>query len=324
MYFTVNTSGRKSMAEVILFGEPMALFAAEEPGSLMEVTGFTRMMSGAEVNVAAGLTRLGHPVTYVTRLGTDPMGKYLAGKLREYGIGAVIKEDPVHPTGIQFKNRVETGDPETAYFRKGSAASCLSVKDAEEVDFTGIRILHLTGILPALSKSCLETVWYLIQRAKEEGIFFSFDPNLRPALWKNEAVMVETVNQIASQADLVLPGIQEGKVLAGSDNPREIAAFYRRMGVGSVIVKMGDKGAYGEWGDEKCFMEGIKVDRVEDTVGAGDGFAAGVLSGILEGLSFREILLRGNAVGAVQVTVRSDNEGLPTREELMNFIKERK
>lgn len=311
------------MAEVVLFGEPMALFAAEGPGSLSEVTRFTRMLSGAEVNVAVGLTRLGHPVTYVTRLGTDPMGTYIARRLKKDGIGVKISRDPVHSTGIQLKSKAETGDPETAYFRRGSAAAHLSVKDAEAVDFAGVQILHLTGILPALSPSCLELAWYLIKRAKEEGILLSFDPNLRPSLWANESVMTETVNRIASQADLVLPGIQEGRLLTGCDTPQEIAAFYRSKGAGSVIVKMGAEGAYGEIGTEKGFVKGIKVERVVDTVGAGDGFAAGVLSAILEGMPFQDILLRGNAVGAVQVTVKSDNEGLPGKEELMDFIKER-
>ena len=65
------------MSEVILFGEPMAMFVAKTPGRLHEVEEFTRLLAGAEVNVAIGLKRLGHSVSYVTKLGTDPFGVYI-------------------------------------------------------------------------------------------------------------------------------------------------------------------------------------------------------------------------------------------------------
>ena len=66
-------------------------------------------------------------------------------------------------------------------------------------------------------------------------------------------------------------------------------------------------------------MPGYRVEKIVDTVGAGDGFAVGVLSGMLEGLSMRDSVLRGNAIGAIQVMNISDNEGLPTQEELRKF-----
>ena len=66
------------------------------------------------------------------------------------------------------------------------------------------------------------------------------------------------------------------------------------------------------------------MDKVVDTVGAGDGFAVGVISGILEGRTIKESVRRGNAIGAIQVMNISDNEGLPTKEELDKFIETNK
>lgn len=300
----------------------MAMFVAKSCGPLHEVEEFTRMLAGAEVNVAIGLKRLGHSVAYVTKLGTDPFGTYIENKLREEGLDVQITKDEHHFTGYQLKGKVLEGDPEVFYYRKNSAASCLSVEDIEKVNFEGAKVLHITGIPPALSKSCREATYRLIERARENEMFVSFDPNLRPTLWESEEVMIKTINDIASKADIVLPGTGEGKILMGSEKPEEISEFYRKNGAKAVIVKVGGDGAYGDWEGEKAFFPGYKVKEVVDTVGAGDGFAVGILSAWLEGMKMPEMVDRGNAIGSIQVSVASDNEGLPTKEELDAYMKE--
>ena len=108
------------MGKTILFGEPMALLIADTTGPLENVEHFTRALSGAEVNVSIGLTRLGHSVEYLTRLGDDPFGHYIAKTLGENQIGiSLLSYDPVYRTGIQLKNRVTDGsDPYAPYYRK--------------------------------------------------------------------------------------------------------------------------------------------------------------------------------------------------------------
>lgn len=299
----------------------MAMFVAKSCGPLYEVEEFTRMLAGAEVNVAIGLKRLGHSVAYVTKLGTDPFGTYIENKLKSEGLDVQISKDENHFTGYQLKGKVMEGDPEVFYYRKNSAASCISVEDVEKVDLEGARVLHITGIPPALSKSCREATYRLIERAREKGMLISFDPNLRPTLWESKEVMIETINDIASKADIVLPGTGEGKILMGSDKPEEIAEFYRKNGAKAVIIKAGGDGAYADWKDGKAFYPGYKVKEVVDTVGAGDGFAVGILSAWLEGMQMPEMVDRGNAIGSIQVSVASDNEGLPTKEELDAYMK---
>ncbi|WP_066891710.1 sugar kinase [Clostridium nigeriense] len=311
------------MSKVILFGEPMAMFTAEEEGPLDEVEVFRRSLAGAEVNVCTGLTRLGHKVTYVTKLGEDPLGMYVKKFLDREGIGTeFITFDPIYKTGTMLKSKVSSGDPITAYYRKGSAFSHMKKEDIDKINFDGVSLIHVTGIPPALSLSCREATYRLIERAKENNCYITFDPNLRPALWESEEVMIKVINELASKCDLILPGVSEGLVLTGSSEPEKIADFYQKLGVKDVIIKEGSKGAYVRSGSQSLRQEGFKVDKVVDTVGAGDGFAVGIISSKLEGLGLKESVIRANAIGAIQVTFVSDNEGLPTREELEEFIKE--
>lgn len=310
------------MGKTILFGEPMALLIADTTGPLEQVEHFTRALSGAEVNVSIGLSRLGHEVEYLTRLGDDPFGHYIAGTLKDNQIGiSLVTYDSVYRTGIQLKNRVTDGsDPYAPYYRKGSAASHISEKEIDKIDLTDVDLVHVTGIPPALSQSARKATFRLMDRAKEQGIFITFDPNLRPALWEDEETMCTVVNQLAGKADVVLPGIEECRILAGTTDMEKIAEYYQNMGVQTVIIKNGAHGAFVKENDKSYHVSGFKVEKVVDTVGAGDGFAVGVVSGILEKLSIEESVRRGNAIGAIQVMNISDNEGLPTRKELEDFM----
>jgi 2-dehydro-3-deoxygluconokinase len=313
----------KIMSEIILIGEPMAIFVADYVGKLEDVEKFTRSLAGAEVNVGIGLNRLGYDVSYVTKLGVDPFGKYIKKFLINEGIDtSYINFDEKFPTGFQIKERTEVGDPEVVSFRKGSAASHMTKEDVEKIDLEGVRHIHVTGIPPALSLSCREATYELIRRAKEKGLFVTFDPNLRPALWSSKEEMVEVINDIASKCDMILPGVAEGLKLTGSDDPDKIADFYLNLGVKTVILKVGDKGAFVKTKDESFTVPGFKVEKVVDTVGAGDAFAVGVVSGILENLSLKEAVTRGNAIGSLQVMVSGDNEGLPNREKLQQYLEQ--
>lgn len=312
------------MSKVILVGEPMALFIAEEQGTLDTVTRFTRSAAGAEMNVAIGLKRLEHEVRYITKLGMDPFGKYLIDFLNGEGIDtSKICFDDHYPTAFQLKAKTEEGDPDVAYYRNGSAASNITVDDVDSIDMDGFDHFHLTGIFPAISDSSRATLLYLIEKAKNNGLSTSFDPNLRPSLWKNKEHMIEMINKIAFRCDTVLPGIGEGRILTGLEHESDIADFYLNRGVKNVVIKMGPKGAYVKTKTEEKYIDGYKVEKVIDTVGAGDGFAVGFLSGLLEKESVENCADRANAIGAIQVMHASDNEGLPTREELFAFMQKR-
>lgn len=307
---------------LVLVGEPMGLLIAQSEGKLDNVCGYDLAVAGAEFNVAIGTARLEHKVTYMTKLGNDPFGKRIVSVLKQNKIGSeFVTFSKEKSTGFMLKGRTSVGDPDIFYFRKNSAASTLNETDVEKIDLTKYSHIHLTGILPALSEDTKKAAFYLIKKAKEQGLFISFDPNLRPQLWKSEEQMKSTINELASYADLVLPGQAEGKILIGTDDEKEINDFYLQNGASICVTKCGSKGAYVSTKDGEGYMvEGYKVEKVVDTVGAGDGFATGIVTGLMEGLTLLEAVKRGTAIGAIQVMSRGDNEGLPTRQELKDFM----
>lgn len=306
---------------VILVGEPMGLFIAQKEGPLESVTDYSVAVAGAEFNMAVGLARLEHHVTYVTKLGEDPFGKLIVNVMGENHIGTdFVQFTRDHSTGFMLKSRVNTGDPEIFYFRRNSAASTLSPEDVEHIDFSNYNYIHLTGILPALNPTTRATTFHLIKLARKNGLSITFDPNLRPQLWEDKEAMVRVINELASKADIVLPGEGEGEILCGSRDPEAISDFYLNLGVKAVITKTGSRGAFLATNTERSPVGGFTVEKVVDTVGAGDGFATGVVSALMENLSLEQAVRRGNAVGAIQVSSRGDNDGLPNRSQLAEFM----
>ena len=307
--------------ELITLGEAMIVFIAENEGDFTDIENFSKGIAGAELNVSMGLSRLGHNVSYITRLGKDVFGNYIEDVINKEGIlSDSISKDSDYSTGFYFKTKVKDGDPEVHYFRKNSAASQITCKDIESTDFSGAKILHITGITAALSESTLDAVYKAIDKARENNMLITFDPNIRVQLWKSEEYMIEVLNNIASKCDVILPGIKEGNILTGKETKEEIADFYLNNGAKAVVIKNGPSGAYLKTLKEEKIVPGFKVKKVVDTVGAGDGFATGVLSGLLDGQSYENALIKGNAIGALMVTSKGDNSSLPTQEELEEFI----
>jgi 2-dehydro-3-deoxygluconokinase len=304
--------------DVITFGEAMMLLVANQPGPLEHAEFFHKRTAGAETNVAIGLARLGLKVGWASRLGTDSMGRYLLAAMAREGIDCShVVCDATQKTGFQFKGQVSDGsDPPVEYHRQGSAASHMGVQDIDEAWLLSARHLHATGVFAAVSASTLPAARKTMELMRGAGRGVSFDPNLRPTLWATPALMREAINDLATRADWVLPGLEEGRFLTGETTPEGVARFYRKLGAKLVVVKLGSEGAYFEDASGSGHVDGFPVAEVIDTVGAGDGFAVGVISALLDGLSVPDAVTRGAWIGARAVQVLGDSEGLPTRAEL--------
>src|SRR3954452_7703105 len=137
--------------DVVTFGEAMAMFIANQPGPLYEVSQFTRELAGAETNVAIGLARLGLRSGWASKVGNDAFGKFIMERLKNENVNIDhVLVDRNYPTGFQLKSRVLKGDPEVQYFRKVSAASHMNVDDFNEKYFLEAKHMHMTGIPLAL------------------------------------------------------------------------------------------------------------------------------------------------------------------------------
>lgn len=315
------TKEEKHSTEVITLGEPMAVYIAEEPGDLRNAKRYSRAAAGAELNVAVGLSRLGHKVSYLTKLGRDPYGQMIFDFLNKEGVGTDhVLWDETRLTGSYLKARVEEGDPDIFYYRKNSAASTYHSADVR-TGFEEGKILHITGISAGVSALMRDALQEAVHLAKERGMLITFDTNLRPALWRTQEEMIQTVNGFAFQSDIVMPGFGEAQILTGEQELGKIGQFYFDRGVKIVIVKLGAAGACLLEPGEYRSIQGFHTENIVDTVGAGDAFAAGVISGILEGTSMEEAVRRGNAMGAMIISSPGDNDGLPYKDELRAFLK---
>ena len=309
------------VSEVFTFGETMVLFQPEQMLPLEYIHQFPKKIGGAESNVAIGLTRLGHSVTWFSKLGNDPFGRFVLKNVRGEGVdvSSCLLTDEA-PTGLLFKEQLSPEDMNVYYYRRGSAASLMQPEELDAGAIAGARILHISGITPALSDSALATVMKAIDIAKRNGTMIVFDPNLRLKLWSAEQAK-KTFNEIAANADVILPGLDEGQLMTGETDIEAVAKNLAGDSEKIIVIKLADKGAYLHAKNQKAYIEGFPVDRIVDPVGAGDGFAAGVISGLLRGEPLEQAVRRANAIGAMVVGVSGDIEGLPTAEAVERFMK---
>ena len=306
--------------EVVTFGETMVLFQPNDMLPLEYVHQFQKQIGGAESNVAIGLQRLGHSVGWFSKLGKDPFGRYIVKCIRGEGVdvSACLYTEQAS-TGVFFKEKRSPENIHVYYYRKDSAASLLTPDDIDPDYIANAKILHVTGITPALSESSKEAVFEAMEIAKQNGVRIVFDPNLRLKLWEKEEAR-KTFWEMIEYADVVLPGLDEAAFITGKESPEECSEAIIGDTDKIVIIKLGSQGAYYQRSKEKGYVKGFPVQNIVDPVGAGDGFAAGVISGLLKELPLEENVKRANAIGAMVVCVNGDVEGLPVNEEIEAFM----
>jgi len=301
---------------VLTFGEALVGYASVEE-NLRTARHFTRFPGGADLNVAVGLTRLGVRAHWASVLGEDAHGDYLAEAIDQLGITPLVRR-AAGPTALMFKAGGGAGDPEVLQVRHQTAfaqhADALLTGDVLALD--GIDHVHLTGITLGISPLVRAVALALLEAAVAARVSVSFDPNLRLNLWPDRDEMRTVVNTFAAQATVVMPGLGEGRLLTGSEDADGIAEVYLAAGADEVVIKLGARGAHAWTADGRTARSRSFTVTPIDTVGAGDGFAAGYLAAFLTGRSLQERVDQGAAVGALATTRRGDLAAMPQREEV--------
>lgn len=302
--------------DVVTFGETMAAFRAHGALRLGGTLGLT--VAGAESNVAIGLARLGHRVRWAGRVGADELGALVLRTLRAEGVDTsyAVTDDTGRPTGLLLTEPRLGTLTRVSYYRAGSAGSAVSPADVLLALDAGSRILHLTGITPALGPSAAEAVLAAAQTARETGITVCLDVNYRSRLWTSDRART-ALRPLLAHTDLLIASEDELSLVLERPEADESKAVHAVLtaGVREVVVKRGARGATAFTADGATDCPARRIDAV-DLVGAGDAFVAGYLSGILDGADLQATLHRAVTTAAFAVATRGDWEGLPTRDEL--------
>jgi 2-dehydro-3-deoxygluconokinase len=288
--------------DVVAIGETMAMVTPADGERLERAANVLIDIGGAESNVAMRLAGAGVRVAWASRVGNDPFGRRILARVSGVGVDvSLVDIDEEAPTGVYFKDPSSAGT-NVHYYRAGSAAARMSSEWAAKLPIGSARIVHVSGITPALSASCADMIDAIFATTAGTQTQLSFDVNYRQALWPvHEAAPI--LADLANRADVVFVGLDEAEVLWGTSSPRDVRQFLPHPG--RLVVKDGAVGATEFFGGVESFVAPSVVSVIE-AVGAGDAFAAGYLAGMLAGDSSQSALERGHRQAAVAVGTRLD------------------
>jgi 2-dehydro-3-deoxygluconokinase len=316
-----KTSVRSPLAgEVLCFGETLGLVLNPRGTRLRECATAQVSFAGAESNVAIGLARLGCRVSWLSAVGIDPVGDRVLRQLRAEGVGVSrVRLDPVRPTAMMLRDRVTWTEPSVYYWRDTSAFNHAVGDLVKSCDWSGVGALLLSGITPALNARGEAATRDIIAAARKRGIPIWFDINHRRKLW-TEQQAVQRLRPLLGALDILFTSEDEGRMLTAQRKPEDIGQALLGFGARQVILKLGVRGVYAFDARGKVFCPPFKIETEVDPIGAGDGFDAGFLSGVIAGRPVEECLMRGSACGAMVCLTDGDWEGLPTPAEIERFV----
>lgn len=316
---------------VVCMGELLIDFVALESGvTVGEASGFQKAPGGAPANVAVAIKRLGLGSAFITQVGDDPFGHYLAGVLKDEGIDiSGIRYSTEARTMLAFVSLAANGERSFNFYRNPSADMLLSPEDIA-VDVIDQSDLFHFGSITMISSPAKEATLFAAQYARDQGKLIAYDPNLRLALWDDEEAARTGMRAGLEYGNIVKISDEEAYlVLEEGEAVTDLFGKFPQLEM--IMLTRGNNGCIIYLKDGSSHEHpGYKVTSV-DTTGAGDSFMAGIIVGVLEqlddernfsGLDFQRILSLANASGAMATTGRGAIPSLPSRAEVDAFLKE--
>ncbi|MFN4143389.1 sugar kinase [Aestuariivirga sp.] len=291
--------------DVVALGEPLYELNRQPDGRYLPGFG------GDTLNVSVAARRLGARAAYVTRLGGDIFGAEIRELMIREGLDVSgVATDAEAPTGLYFVTHGPQGHVFT-YRRAGSAASLIRPEDLKPELIGDTVFFHASGISQAISETAARTVSAAIAMAKENGARVSFDTNFRPRLWSAERAR-PVIAEAAAKADILKTSLEDAVALAGLSEPAAIAAHFRGLGAGAVVVTLGREGVFLSHADGEEFFPGRSVSSV-DATGAGDAFTGAFLAELAAGRGLAEAARFANAAAALSTLGYGAIAPLPLR-----------
>lgn len=297
--------------DVITLGETMVRLTPPDFRLLEQTNTVNMHVAGSESNVAVGLARLGMKVAWLSRLTDNVVGQYVAGSIRVHGVDTShvvwTDEDRV---GLYFME--EARQPRSSrvlYDRAHSAMSAIQPTDLPDDLFApdGTRLLHLSGITPAISVSAAETFHGAFERAKTLGWKISFDLNYRSKLW-SEADARACYEEYMPQSDIIITPLGDSKRilgLTGGEN-EVLEQLHQRYPQATIVLTLGADGAAACDPSGTQYRQPAFPAEQVDRIGGGDAFDAGFLYSHLRGDDTATALRWGAAVAALKYSIVGD------------------
>jgi fructokinase len=308
------------MADVLCFGDLLIDFVPTTSGvTFADLPVFKAAPGGAAANVAAGLARLGTPSAFMGKVGDEAFGHLLADILAREGVDVgPLRFDARARTALAFVTLTPEGERDFLFYRHPSADMLFTPEEVDMAAIGAAKIFHFDSISLASAQS-RATALFAADEAKKAGKLISYDVNLRLPLWESEAEARAGILEGLSRASVVKLSDSEAVFMTGEVSPQAIRSQLWHDGLRLVVLSLGERGCLAMTKGNETMVPSVPVKAV-DTTGAGDGFVAGLLSGVASNpgvLDDPEGLVAlcrfANAVGAITTTGRGAIPSLPTR-----------
>ena len=316
--------------DVTALGEMLIDFAVNgesEQGNQL----FEACPGGAPCNVLAMLNKLGRKTAFIGKVGDDQFGKLLRDTITNIGIEAkgLVMDQDIHTT-LAFVHTYPDGDRDFSFYRNPGADMMLTKDEIQEDLIRDSRIFHF-GTLSSTHEGVREATRYAIDVAKEAGCIVSFDPNLRPPLWKSLDDAKAEIEYGLGKCDILKISDNEVEFLFGTtDYDKGAALLKEKYNIPLILITLGKDGSRAYYKDMKVEAAPFLQEKTIETTGAGDTFCASSLNYVLEhGLdnlteeNLKELLTFANAAASLITTRKGALRVMSTKEEVLDFMKSR-
>lgn len=311
--------------DAVALGELLVDFTKENNGA-----GFKANPGGAPCNVLAMLSGLGRSTAFIGKVGDDMFGHFLKEETERAGINTdFLYFDKAAKTTLAFVNNLPDAEREFAFYRRNTADTELLESEVPETLIADSRLFHF-GTLSLTDEPSAQATRRAVSLAKKHGLLISFDPNLRPALWKNMSEAKNAFLYGVSKCNILKISDEEVKAYLDTEDLKKAAEkLLEEYGqLKTVFVTAGKDGSYAFTRETAVYKESYKVNSV-DATGAGDCFMGTVLDCILEtgnaeppAEKIERMLEIANAAAAIVTTRRGAMNSMPKRDEIRRLLGE--
>jgi fructokinase len=314
--------------DIICLGEALIDMVAQNIGGLAHALGFDKAPGGAPANVAAGIGILGGNVGFIGKVGNDPWGACLEETLHgcNVDVSRLVRTDEEF-TRLAFVALKENGGHDFLFHGRRGADELLAPEDLSQEYIADASIFHFGSITTIHDPARLAT-YEAVKFARDAGLVVSYDPNLRPALWPDLDRARNQMTLAMELVDFVKVSGEELEFLTGTRDLEVGAKALYDLGPDLITVTLGEEGCFFYHANASGNVPGFKVE-VEDTVGCGDAFVAGMLLLLnesesdladLTGEDLTSIGRFANAAAAITATGSGAIPALPARGEVEELL----